>query len=907
MKVNKNIYNYDSKEIFQLFNSGITGISDNEARNKFKQYGKNEIRKKQNWKWLRLIAGQFNDAFVWILLAAAALAMIFGELRDVTIILVIVFLNAIIGFFQEFKAERTLESIRRLTTDTAQVFRNGKKIEIDSRFIVPGDVVFLYAGDNVPADGYILESYALRINSFIFTGESRPETKKSKVIKESNIPLADIDNMVFMGETVAAGEAKYVVTGTGMNTELGKIANLTNVIKDEATPMQKQMRHLGKNISILATAIGILVMIAGRFFQMSFYENFLFALALAVSVVPEGLPAAISVALSLGMKKLLKTNVLAKKLNAVETLGSVSMICTDKTGTITKNELTVTKIIVNNQIYDVSGEGYRPEGKFSLDGKIINPAEIDNLELISKIGTLCNDASLVVEDGNYRIMGDPTEGAIIVAGKKYNSQDGFFEQGEKKITEIPFSSERMRMSVIFKNKNINAYFKGSPDVMLELCKYQKINGKIIELKSSDREKIKKTYDALSSQALRVLSFAYRDLDNVPPNKYSEEAEKNLVYVGMMAMIDPPRSDVKFAIQDCLDSGIDVIMITGDYEITARAIAENIGLGLKTKNAVISGSLMEKMTDREIYRGIKNGVKIFARIAPEQKLRIANILKANKQVIAMTGDGVNDAPALKRADIGVAMGIMGTDVSKEAADMILMDDNFGSIVNGIKEGRTVFQNLKKFVHYVLTSNASELFSVIIGVLVQIPHPITAVQILCIDLATDVFPSFSLSVEPPEPGNNKRLINSRQSIMTWKGFRRIIYIGILMAAGAVVTFIWSMWRGGWRFGETMANNPVHYVRATSATYAVLAMTQMANLLHSRSETLSPFKLGFFKNKFAIISILISLGILLSFQYVPFFQYYLQMSPIEWQDWLMVIVWTIMVFLFEEARKESVKKTL
>jgi P-type Ca2+ transporter type 2C len=904
MKSNEQIYNLSPNKVLRDFNSSEAGLSNSETLIRIKKFGRNEIKKKQNWKWLKLIFGQFNDAFVWILLAAAALAVIFGEARDVTIILVIVFINAIIGFFQEFKAERTLESIRKLTTDKAQVLRDGKKVEIDSRFIVPGDIVLIYAGDNVPADGYILESYELRISSFIFTGESRPEAKKSKIILEKNVPLADIDNMVFMGESVAAGEAKYVVTGTGMNTELGKIANLTNIVKDELTPMQKQMRHLGKNISILAASIGTLVMIAGRFFELSFYDNFLFALALAVSVVPEGLPAAISVALSLGMKKLLKHNVLTKKLNAVETLGSVSIICTDKTGTITKNELTVTKVIINNEMYDVSGEGYNPVGSFNLLGKIINPSAINNLELISKIGTLCNDASLTEDNGGFRIMGDPTEGAIIVAGKKYNHTDGFFERGEKKITEIPFSSERMRMSVVYKNKNVNSYVKGSPDVMLSLCKYQKINNKIVDLKNSDREKIKKMYDDLSSQALRVLSFAYRDLNNISQNKYAEEAEKNLIYVGMMAMIDPPRSDVRDAINNCRDLGIDVIMITGDYEITARAIAENIGLAKKDKNAVINGKLLDKLTDREIYKKIKNGTKVFARIAPEQKLRIANILKANKQVIAMTGDGVNDAPALKRADIGVAMGIMGTDVSKEASDMILMDDNFSSIVNGIREGRTVFQNLKKFVHYVLTSNASELFSVIFGVLIQVPYPIMAVQILCIDLATDIFPSFSLSVEPPEPGIDNKIINSRQSIMTWKGFRRIVYVGSLMAAGAVVTFIWSMWRGGWRFGDSIAHNPELYIRSTSATFAVLAMTQMANLLHSRSETLSPFKLGFFRNKFAIISIFISLGILLSFMYLPFFRYYLHMSPIFWQDWMMVVICTVAVFLFEEARKEGSK---
>ena len=754
--VKKQIYNLTPEEVLRKFNSNQDGLSLDESRNRLIEFGENKITKKQNWKLLKLIFAQFNDALVWILLVAAGLALAFGEYRDATIISIIVLLNATVGFFQEFKADRVLESIKKLTASYALVFRLSEKRQLDTKLVVPGDIVFIAAGDSIAADGYILESYDLKVNSFIFTGESKPKRKESKIIEDNGVVFADIDNMVFMGETVATGEARFVVTGTGMNTELGRIAHLTQEVENDLTPLQKQMRTLGRDVTILSVFIGIVVLVAGQYFKMSLYQNFLFALALSVSVVPEGLPAAISVALSFGMKRLIKENVLAKKLNAVETLGSVSMICTDKTGTITRNELAVTRIVINGEILELDGAGYVPIGNFYYKSEKIDPKVVSNLELLFKIGTLCNDASLAYDEKSYKIIGDPTEGAIIVAGQKYNKTKKFYERGERKVDENPFSSERMRMSVIYENVKTISYVKGSPDVMIDLCDFVKIGESILPFNEEEKNIARLMYDQMSKDALRVLAFAYRDLGGFSKNKYLLEAEKGLVWVGMMAMIDPPRANVGSAIVECRDLGISVVMITGDYEITARAIAENIGLISKQdakNNLVINGKELDTLKDKELYQRIKNGSCIFARIAPEQKLRIATILKKNGEVIAMTGDGVNDAPALKKADIGVAMGIIGTDVSKEAASMILMDDNFASIVKGVRVGRTVFQNLKKFVHYVFTSNASELFTVIIGVLLQIPSPISAVQILAVDLGTDIFPSFALGLEPEEPGTSK----------------------------------------------------------------------------------------------------------------------------------------------------------
>lgn len=900
----KQTYNLNKQEVLEKFSANIEGLTSEEAKERLKQYGQNKVAKKQNWSWFSILLAQFNDALVWILLVAGSLSFVFGELRDTTIILLIVGINALIGFFQEYKAEKTLENIRQLASDKAVVLRDGQRVEIDATLLVPGDVIVLASGDSVAADAYLLESYDVYANEFIFTGESKPSKKNTLVIKEEDVVLADIDNMLFMGSSLTRGSAVAMVCETGIKTQLGHIANMVESVKEEETPLQKQMRILGRDVSILAVFIGIMVMIAGQYYKISWYENFLFALALSVSVVPEGLPAAVSVALSLGMKKLLKNNVLAKKLNAVETLASVNIICTDKTGTITRNELMVTNIIAGEDEFTVDGEGYAKKGFFYNFGRKIDPRKFPNLEMILQIGVWCNDSALSEQNGKISVSGDPTEGALLVAASKYGELD-FFRNGLEKISENPFSSERMRMSVYCKSKDgsVASFVKGSPDVMLDLCSHKRIGDKIIPLGEEEKKKIKNSYDAMSKQALRVLAFAERSLDGVGSDKFLEEGEKDLVWVGMMGMIDPPRADVAKAIDECITSGIKVIMITGDYEITAEAIARKIGLLRTASSEVINGKTLNTLSDEQLMEKINSKEIIFARIEPQQKLRIATALKNYGSVIAMTGDGVNDAPALKKADIGIAMGITGTDVSKEAADMILLDDNFASIVKVVKRGRTIYQNLKKFVYYVFTSNVSEFFTVIIGLLLQIPAPIVAVQILAIDLGTDLLPSFSLSLEPSEPNVMKRKpFSSNEKIINSATIWRLIKVGLIMATGAIVAFILSMKRGGWDFGNKIDTDSVLYMRSTSVTYAVLALSQMANLLQARSENLSVFELGFFKNKYAIGAIVISVAILVSFMYVPFLQENLRMLPIAWQDWVAVAVVFLAVFFFEEGRKKE-----
>ncbi|NTU99115.1 HAD-IC family P-type ATPase, partial [Candidatus Falkowbacteria bacterium] len=850
----KPIYAQSAATVLKNFNSTLAGLDTLEASKRLQENGKNTIKIRRNWHVLRLILNQLNDELVWILLLAALLSLFFKEYRDASIIGIIVFINGLIGFLQEFKAERVIASLKKLVTDKAFVYRDGEQHEIDTSDIVPGDIVFVSSGEDVPADGYILESFEFRVNSFIFTGESRPSKKQAHILSKENVSLAEIDNMVFMGESVAVGEAKYVVTGTGSQTELGKIASLTSEVKTEATPLQKRMKGLSRRVGFLSLVIATGVVGVGWLNGIPLDQSFMFALAMAVSVVPEGLPAAISVALSFGMNRLLKHHVIVKKLSAVETLGSVNIICTDKTGTITKNELMVTRAVVNNKSYDLDGDGYDTTGNFFFNGKKIDQSGIKELYVLNKIGTLCNDATLLKQDNGFKVIGDPTEGAIIVAGRKFDNRKDCFFEGERKISENPFSSDRMRMSVIYKGLNTMSYVKGSPDTIIELSNNQLLDGKVVPFTDKDKEMAKSLYNQMSSEALRVLAFAYRPLDGIMESEYGKIAEADLIWVGMMAMIDPPRKNVNEAILKCKQLGVKVIMITGDYEITAEAIAKNIGLIDKPGTfEIINGRQLDKLSDSEIYSKTKEKEVVFARISPEQKLRIATILKDNGEIIAMTGDGVNDAPALKRADIGVAMGEMGTDVSKEAAEMILLNDNFSSIVNGIEEGRTIYSNLRKFVYFVFTANTGELLTVIMGLLLGLPSPLAAVQILSIDLGTNMFPAFALGLEPEEPDVlTSAKPKKNQSIMSRRDVMRLIYVGFLMALTAVSAFWHSMHRGGWHLGQPINTSSLLYIRSTTAAYAALAICQLANMLQARSAKYSIFKIGVWRNPYAIFAI-------------------------------------------------------
>mgnify|MGYP000185611484 CR=1 FL=1 len=904
--MDKPLYQLVPKEALSLLDTSMHGLSSEESLRRRKKYGKNTIESKRRFVGLLLFLKQFDDVFVWILAAAGLFALLLGEMRDAGIVSIIILVNATIGFIQEYKAERIIEKLTKFVSDTATVFREGEKKDIPVADIVPGDIVYLDAGASIPADGFVLEAYNFKVNSFIFTGESVPETRNNKAM-EGVVAHNDIENLVFMGESVASGEARIVVSSIGMRTKLGQMAESTRSIKQDPTPLQKKMARFAQSIAFLSIVIGSVVIALGQYQGLSLYESFLLGLALSVSVVPEGLPAATSVAFALGMKRLFKEEVLAKKLSAVETLGSVTVICTDKTGTITKNELSVTGIIIGTRSVEVQGIGYEPKGGFFQDGEIVNPEEIPGAEMLFRIGVLCNDASLSQEEGRFVVTGDPTEGAILVAGRKYNPAPLFFETGFHKKAENPFSSERRRMSVVYDNSETRSYVKGSPDTLLDLATEWLDDGVRKPFSSDDKEKVRAIYDALSSSALRVLAFAYRDLDGISEAQYPQEMERNLVWTGMMAMIDPPREGIREAVAACRNLGVKVVMVTGDYERTARAIALEVGLvDVDAPGRSVTGALFDALSDQDLLASVAQGA-IFSRIAPEQKLRLASVLQSGGEVVAMTGDGVNDSLALKKADIGIAMGITGTDVSKEAADMILLDDNFASIVRAVHEGRRIFENLRKFVHYVFTSNASELFSVLLGFLFSLPSPITAVQILSIDLATDVFPSFALGLEQAEPGLEKEHAAKKRKIMDAKGVIRILSIGAIMAIGGVIAFVLVLLRGGWVYGTPLDLESELYRHATTATYLTLALTQMANLLQSRSESRSFFRTPFFSNPWIFAGMGISIAMLLAFTNLPFFHSLLGMTNVDAFDWGVALFFTIVVFVFEEIRKARTTKRI
>ncbi|QQS20948.1 MAG: cation-translocating P-type ATPase [Candidatus Moraniibacteriota bacterium] len=894
------------EETLSKLGSSWGGLPTEEAEARLVTWGKNELKKEHRLRWSEILLHQFTDILIWILLTAAFFSLIFGEFRDTTIILIIVSVNALIGFVQEYKAERILDRLRELETDRAIVIRDGQRSEINSRELVPGDMIALDAGTTAPADVRLLESFSLKVNTILFTGEAHPRKKNALPLSEMPASLPDAENIILSGESVTTGEARGVVIATGSATELGHLATMTARIEEEPTPLQKKMSRLGKAIALLSLVIGIAVIAIGRNGGLSWYDNFLLALALAVSIVPEGLPAAISIAFALGMKRLLKFRILAKKLNAVETLGSVTTICTDKTGTITKGELTVTHIILGHDLYDVSGEGYEPRGGFFRNGKAVSPASILGAETLFKIGVLANSASLITRDDRVEVVGDSTEGAILVASRKYHPDPDFFRIGETKIFEHPFSSERMRMSALFQNSGVTSYVKGSPDVLLARATKQLKNGREVPFPETDRNKTKALYDELSAKALRVLAFGYRTLTTLPESERADAMERDIVWVGMMAMVDPPRPGVRDAILECRDRGLRVVMITGDYEVTAAAIAKNIALIDESRPyKIVNGKDLATLSDDELFSQIQEKDAVFARITPEQKLRIATVLKDRGETIAMTGDGVNDAPALKKADIGVAMGITGTDVSKEAADMILLDDNFSNIVYGIREGRTIFSNLKKFVHYVFTSNVSELFTVLLGFALGIPAPILAVQILAIDLGTDVFPSLALGVEPEEPHSSKQgSAENTASVIDREGVGRLLRFGLLMALGAVTAFLLSLLRGGWQWGDAIDTHSALYQKSTAATYTTLALTQMANLLQSRSATLSFFSLPFFSNPWIWISMTFSLFLLWVVTSSPL-QSLLSLQTPDALDWMTAMTFTVLIFTYEEIRKRHALK--
>jgi len=809
--------------------------------------------------------------------AAAEPHVVLETYVDAIAIGVIVLLNAIIGFVQEFRSEKAMEAMEKLTAPRARVLRGGREVMIPAREIVPGDIILLEAGDRIAADARLLEAIDLSIDEAILTGESAPAAKNIRVLAV-DIPVADRKNMVFTGTHVTYGRGKAVVVSTGMNTQFGKIAEMVQVVEKEEIPLKLRLDRFGKKLGVIVViaAVTILLLDLARIGRVDL-EVLMTSVALAVSAVPEGLPAIVTVTLALGASELAKRNAVIRRLASVETLGSTTVICSDKTGTLTKGEMTVRKIFVNNQMVEVTGSGYEPKGEFYLKRKKIDPNKDQHLALLLRIGVLCNNASYDMRD----VVGDPTEGSLIVVAAKAEMKKKDLERLYPRKSEIPFSSERKRMTTIHdtpKGRRI-AYVKGSPETILRLCERIYQNDEETKLNDALRKEILKESEAMAGQALRVLAAAYKFVYDGHPVFEEESVEENLVFVGLVGMFDPPRDEAKEAVRLCEKGGVKVVMITGDHKLTAVTVARE--LGIMKSGAALTGEELDGIDD-EAFKDVVEDVSVFARVSPEHKLRIVKALKSKGNIVAMTGDGVNDAPALKQADIGVAMGITGTDVTKEASDMILSDDNFATIVNAVKGGRIIYDNIRKFIRFLLALNFTELSLIGSFALIGLPIPLFPAMILWLNLVTDGPPAIALSMDPPAEDVMRRPPRSpKEGIM--HGMMTFILASTFIQLIAEIGVFW------WGFGIAGSVE-----KARTMVFLVACFFELIVVWNCRSERRNAFRVGFLTNKSLFTAVIISVFSTLAVVYVPPLPAMFQTVPLDMLEWSIVISFSLLGFL-------------
>ena len=840
-------HSMEIKEVIEKLNSSINGLTEEEAKKRLIQYGFNELEKPKKVSPLKIFAEQFTNILIIILLAATVLSFLVGEVIDALTILIIVVAAAVLGFTQEYKAEKAIEALKKMLSPVATVIRDSEEKKIPAKEIVPGDILVLEAGDKIPADGRIIEAFHLQVNEAPLTGESVPVVKQATIMPK-DISISDMKNMVFAGTTVTDGRGKVIVVATGSNTEFGKIAKEVAAIEKEKTPLEKRMEEVGKLLSKLMLSACFIVIGVGiieEFFtykMLSFnflIEMILFGVALAVAAVPEALPAIVTGTLAIGMREMAKRNAIVRKMAAVETLGCTSVICADKTGTLTKGEMTVKKIYVNGEIVDVTGVGFEPKGEFMVKGEKINPLNNQALTMLLKAASLCNEAKLSKSENEWKILGDPTEGALIVAAVKAGLSQEELKKAYPRISEIPFSSERKRMTTIHKadNGRIFVFMKGAPEIVLEHCSKILKKDKIEPISEIEKNMILKVNEEMANNALRVLGIAYKEEKEFTQNE--EELEKNLVFIGLAGMIDPPREEAIEAIKICKQVKMKPIMITGDHKLTALAIAKEMGI-YNEGDLVLTGAELEALSDEE-FNKIVDKVTVYARVSPIHKLRIVKAWKAKGEVVAMTGDGVNDAPALKQADIGVAMGITGTEVAKEASDMVIADDNFATIVKAIERGRWIYDNIKKYLAYILRCNIVEMIVLAAGVLIGVPLPLFPAQILYINLATDGLPAIALGVGPPDPDIMQRPPrNPKESIFT-KDFK--YFLAIFPAILSIMLL-----------GLFLASFYAHYEDlARTRLFLAFVFFELTVALSSRSLKYSILKVK--PDKFLLLSVIIT----------------------------------------------------
>lgn len=907
MSEHNDFYLKPAKDVLQQLETDARGLSDNEAKKRLAQHGENQlVISVKIPKWLQFLF-QFKDVLVIILIIAGMISFAIGNYRDGSIMMIIVAINAVVGYLQEHKAEHIMDSLKKLIQSPAKVLRDSALTELSHAKLVPGDLLQLEEGDKVPADVRIIEAFNFRTNDFSLTGESMPQEKHSNTIK-NKCSLADRDNMAYLGTTVASGSAKGVITATGMNTELGRIAGLAQEEEKSKTPLQLELQRIANRITVFA------VIIAAVLFGVTLWQGLglnlamVYALGIAVAVVPQALPMQITVALSNGVARLAKKNAVIKKLSSVETLGSTTVISTDKTGTLTKNEMTVKYVWFDGRQYEVTGTGYEPKGSIVDDsGNTLTEEQIDKIEIMLDTGTMASNAEIHAPDedhpGWYPI-GDPTEAALITVSTKLGTRSPREDEENPELQEFTFDSDRKRMSSVrqFDQKKVLC-MKGALGSVLSVSKYIYKDGGGTELSDQDVDMLNGLNVEYSQKAMRVLAFGYRELTDSTRDYEMEEVERNVTFLGLMAMNDPPKEGVREAIQSAHQAHIKTFIMTGDHAITAQAVGKQINLSQDEGDAaVITGEELSGLGDESLAKTMSEHESlIFSRVSPEDKLRIVKVLKNSGEVVAVTGDGVNDAPALKSAHIGVAMGSIGTDVAKESSELILLDDSFSTLVYAIQEGRTIYNNLKKTIIASLTSNGAELSIVCLGLvgvaLFGWPIPILAIQILAIDLLAEILPLTAFTFDP----GSKDLMTSpprsqAEHILNKHTIGEILFLGFLMGGLAFANFGVFIQRTG---AELSVSHGL-YARATTLSYATIVFCQFVNILSRRYNHESFFNRNIFSNGKMLWSVVISIGFTMTAIYTPFINSFLGFAPLSAYDWGSVVIAAILFLMAHESIK-------
>ncbi len=929
----------DADETLSRFDTPIdSGLSSQEAAKRIEKYGPNQLAEAPPTTIWQMLWEQFNNFVVILLIVAAVISALLGDYVEAGAIIAIVILNAVLGIVQERRAEQALAALQKLATPEANIIRDGHRISLQAYQLVPGDIVFLEAGNYIPADVRLIDAVNLRVDEAALTGESVPAQKDARTILQANIPLGDRKNTAFMGTLVTYGRGKGIVVSTGMRTQIGLIAEMLHAVEQEQTPLQRRLDQLGKVLGWGALGVCALVFAVGWMRGTDPLEMFIIAVSLAIAAVPEGLPAVVTISLALGMREMISRNALIRKLSSVETLGSATVICSDKTGTLTQNEMTVTRVAVDGDFLTLTGSGYAPDGDFLINGEAVSLTNYPAIRTALWVGALNSDAILEFSGESegqttYRMIGDPTEGALVVAAIKAGAQLHPLNQAYPRVQEIPFDSERKRMITVHevrdpKPEDISPFYddeqrkwfvvaeKGAPDIVLQQCThYQDKRDKTLPLNDEQRRRILAANDSMTQDALRVLGVAYRVTHQLDENGDGEvsnhELEREMIFVGLIGMIDPSRPEVPPALEVARKAGIRTVMITGDYPNTAQAIAEEIGL-MQEGHKVLTGHDLDQMEDAQLQVEVIS-TDVFARVSPQHKMRIVQALRANGEVVAMTGDGVNDAPSIKQADIGVAMGITGTDVTKEAADMVLTDDNYASIVSAVEQGRVIYSNIRKFVFFLLSSNMAEILIIFAATLMGLPTPLTAIQLLWLNLVTDGAPALALAVEKGDPdimqqpprSQEESIINRNMGLGL--GIQTVVQTAVTLLAFGL-GLLWHLEAGAF---VSPGVNPISYIlghnwsgvdvrTAETMAFVTLSLCELFRAYTVRSERTSIFKLGIFSNRAMQYAVGFSILLIILVTTVPFLQPIFNTISLSPKEWGVVIGLAFIPAIAEEITK-------